>query len=321
MVRQEAKSEPPAPPAGAREVSEFLGNIGSEREFSAHTLRAYQTDLAGFLRFLASRGGLSQWPGGIDRLQIRAYMMDLAGKKLSKRTIARKMAALRSFFKFMRRRGAVESNPVVAVRSPRQEKYLPKILDVGQVEKLMATPQRTAPGGARDLALLETLYGGGLRVSEAVGINVADMDLADETVRVRGKGKKERLAPIGSMAVRALEEYLTHRRAGEGPLASAGPVFVSKSGKRLDVRDARRIVRRHCLAAGLPVISPHALRHSFATHMLDRGADLRAVQELLAHANLSTTQIYTHLTTSRLKEIYDKSHPHARAGRQGGGFL
>ena len=264
---------------------------------------------------------------GVGHADVRAYLAMLRSKGNSKATAARKLAALRSLYKFLVRSGRLAASPVAAVRTPKQDKRLPKFLDEAQVEALLAAPQ--APGNvaedasaaklvliARDRAILETIYSAGLRIGELTGLNVGDMESGGQTLRVRGKGRKERIVPLGSVAAAAVEEYLRGRDAAFG--ASDEPeraLFINHQGNRLSARSVRRMLDKYIRQAGLPAgITPHTLRHSFATHMLNRGADLRSVQELLGHRSISTTQIYTHLTTARLKKVYEKAHPMARKG-------
>ncbi len=282
-------------------------------------------------------------PGGLGALtrrlisaapaDVRAYLALLRNSGYSKATIARKLAALRSLYKFLLRCGHVATSPVAVIRTPKQDRRLPACLDESQVRSLLeapaaairSNPQR-GPGpsalermlAARDRAILETIYSAGLRIGELVGLNAEDLDEFGGTLRVRGKGKKERLGPLGSLAAEAVGEYLRLRgQALLPPRSSSGgaePLFVNKYGTRLTARSVRRMLDKYIRQAGLPGhVTPHTLRHSFATHMLNRGADLRSVQELLGHKSLSTTQIYTHLTTARLKAVYEKAHPLARA--------
>jgi len=316
-------------------IARFLEYLDAERNFSAHTVRSYESDLTQYCRYLAAPrdGSLCETtaedlppvedlePGAIGRailatepLDVRGFLAMLRNHGYSKATIARKLAALRSFYKFLVRIGAVEASPVSVIRTPRQDRRLPKCLDVEQVEALLTAPDVTTLLGARDRAILETIYSAGLRISEVVALNVQDLDEFSEALRIRGKGKKERLVPLGTKAVEAIEAYLSLRvSSGLGPQEA---LFLNKFGRRLSDRSIRRKLDKYLLTAGIDVhISPHVLRHSFATHMLNAGADLRSVQEILGHESLSTTQIYTHLTTRRLKEVYDGAHPLASRRR------
>jgi len=306
-------------------ISRFLEYLDSERNFSPHTVRSYQADLTQFCRFLAADHNADKISAedlpapntlgpaskltcrilAVRPLDIRTFLAILRNSGLSKATIARKLAALRSLYKFLVRIGKLDASPVSVIRTPRQDKHLPKCLDIKQIDALLAAPDTTTPLGARDKAILETIYSAGLRISELVALNIEDLDEFSEVLRIRGKGKKERLCPIGSKAVEAIDTYIETQQAGK-----SGPLFVNKHGKRISPRSVRRKLDKYLLVAGInPNVSPHTLRHSFATHMLNAGADLRCVQELLGHASLSTTQIYTHLTTRRLKEVYDRAHP------------
>jgi integrase/recombinase XerC len=320
-------------------IEEYLRHLDAERNFSGHTIRSYGIDLRQFCQFLATPAvptaegmKLADLPAvdleaersltgrllAVTSDDIRGYLAVLHNSLKAKSTIARKLAALRSFYKHLVRRGRLETSPVSVVRSPRQDRRLPKCLDLEQIESLLGAPPADTLGGSRDRAIFETIYSAGLRISEAVGLNLSDMDELSETARIRGKGRKERLAPLGEAAMTALQRYLLLRRGVvQQAKAADSPLFVNLHGKRLSGRSIRRNFDKYLKLAGLGVhVSPHTLRHSFATHMLNNGADLRSVQELLGHKSLSTTQIYTHLTTTRLKEVYDKSHPMAgsRAG-------
>ncbi len=307
-------------------IAKFLDHLDAERNFSAHTVRSYATDLEQFCRFLAALDGagvetmssddlpdveelpverLADRLPAVTAMDVRAYLAMMRNSGYSKSTVARKLAALRSFYKHLVRIGMIEASPVSVVRTPRQDKRLPKCLDVEQIEALLGAPDVTTPLGARDMAIIETIYSAGLRISELVSLNIEDLDEFAEAVRIRGKGKKERIAPLGGKAIEAIDRYLDMRRRPK-----RGPLFVNRDGGRLSDRSIRRNLDKHLRAAGIPPdVSPHTLRHSFATHMLNNGADLRTVQEMLGHESLSTTQIYTHLTTRRLKKVYDKAHP------------
>jgi len=323
-------------------TQEFINYLTYEKHFSAHTAKCYSADLVQFGGFLMGRsegehgdgessfashpehGGVAtateaQTQVDIGQLllavnvdTVRNYLVQLSGKNYSKATTARKLATLRSFYKFLVKRNHLSSNPVMAVRTPKQEKRLPKFLEYEQVQKLLSTPGTGSWLASRDQAMLETLYSTGIRVSEIVSLNMDDIDFLGEVVHVRGKGKKERLTPIGSSALQSIQQYIefrTKRAASNGNFDSK-VLFVNKHGRRLSTRSVRRKMDKYLIMAGLdPSISPHTLRHSFATHMLNNGADLRSVQELLGHQSLSTTQIYTHLTTKKIKEVYDAAHP------------
>ena len=328
-------------------IQKFLDYLRYERRFSEHTAKCYGADLKQFSGFLvgASQGSPAdsepispaEQQGGtatavatqanpkVDQLLleagtdiVRAYLAFLNEKQYSKATIARKLATLRSFYKFLVKRNQLISNPVVAVRTPKQDKKLPRFLDYEEVKKLLDTPPMNSWLGARDRAILETLYSTGIRVSELVALNMDDIDFLGEIVHVRGKGKKERIAPIGSSALQVIQHYMEFRnkRAQNNDNFDSKVLFVNKHGRRLSTRSVRRKMDKYLKMAGLdPAISPHTLRHSFATHMLNNGADLRSVQELLGHQSLSTTQIYTHLTTTKLKNVYENAHP--RSGGNG----
>jgi integrase/recombinase XerC len=259
----------------------------------------------------------TMFEASVDR--IRAFLVRLEDHQYSSATMARKIATLRSFHRWMERQRLIASNPMTLIRTPRQSKRLPKAIDVQQVERLLAAPDDNDLLGARDRAILETLYSTGIRVSELVGINLGDIDEAGQAIIVRGKGKKERMVPLGSHALKALSHYIsmlnTHNQRAGIAFDPNAPLFINKHGSRLSTRSVRRKVSKYLVQAGLDeAISPHTLRHSFATHLLDNGADLRSVQELLGHQSLSTTQVYTHLTSQRMRQAYDAAHPRAEAG-------
>ncbi len=271
-------------------------------------------------RSCTGRTDLTRYLLAVSSDTVRDFMSQLRDRNYCKSTVARKLATLRSFYKFMVRRGHVTTNPVAVIRTPKQDKRLPKYLELEQIEKLFSNCDTTTLLGARDRAILETLYSTGMRVSELVALEVSEIDLSASVVKVRGKGKKERLIPLGPGAVKAILHYLDLRR-GAFAQSRHNPdaLFVNKHGQRLSTRSVRRKLDKYLLEAGLDLsVSPHTLRHGFATHMLQRGADLRSLQELLGHQSLSTTQIYTHLTTQTVKDEYDKAHPRAgpRAKRQ-----
>jgi integrase/recombinase XerC len=321
-------------------IQEFLSYLRFEKRFSEHTAKCYGADLSQFVEFLISRSEqtsgseavtsphpqygsatavatqanvqLDQLILAVETDAVRAYLALLNEKQYSKSTIARKLATLRSFYKFLVKRGRLSSNPVMAVRTPKQEKKLPRFLEYDQVKTLLETPPIDTWLGARDRAIMETLYSTGIRVSELVALNMDDIDFLGEVIHIRGKGKKERIAPVGSSALQVIQHYMEFRnkRAQSNPNFDTKVLFVNKHGRRLSTRSVRRKMDKYLKMAGLdPAISPHTLRHSFATHMLNNGADLRSVQELLGHQSLSTTQIYTHLGTKKLKEVYQSAHP------------
>ncbi len=284
----------------------FLRYLSAERNASDHTCRNYAFDLELFFRFLGHRR-----LGALTPLDVRRFVAHLSAGHSSRRTIARRLSCLRSFFRFLCREGTLDHNPAEAVPTPRLDQRLPSFLDEQQVSRLLDMPPAERWRGLRDRAILETLYSTGMRVSELTGLNREDLDEISGTVIVRGKGKKERLCPIGATALGAIRRYLAARPSAKR-LRVPYAIFVSQKGTRLTVRQVDRLLARYVRQAHLPsAISPHSLRHSFATHLLDRGADLRSVQELLGHASLSTTQIYTHVTAQRLKKIYDQAHPRA----------
>ncbi|MBM4019419.1 MAG: tyrosine recombinase XerC [Planctomycetes bacterium] len=300
-------------------VKKFIAYVEHERNFSSHTVRCYSADLEHFAAFLAGPQAAAEDPAGpalddrlrrVTPLDLRGYLADLKRADYSRATVARKIATLRSFYKFLARQGQVERNPVKVIRTPRQEKRLPKFLAPADVERLLAAPKGDDLLSLRDAAMLEVLYSTGMRVSELVGLDMDDIDPLGEVARVRGKGRRERLSPLGSYAMRALDRYLEVRAAAQ--VRDAEALFINRHGDRLDARSVRRKLAKYLRLAGLDGrASPHTLRHSFATAMLERGADLRAVQELLGHRSLSTTQIYTHVTASRLKQVYEAAHPRA----------
>jgi integrase/recombinase XerC len=300
-------------------VDLFVTHLRDERGCSPLTVKAYAEDLAALLGFLEGRAELPRFPAQLDRLLLRAFLADQTAKGLGKRSLARRLSALRSFYKFLLKRKHLERSPLDGIRSPKQGRPLPKFLNENDVKRLLESVQGTGWLEVRDRAILELIYGAGLRVSELAGLNVDEVDAARGLVRAKGKGKKERLLPTGRCAAQALGEWLRHRgrvalrrHGGSMKRDGAAPVFVNRFGTRLNVRSVRRLLDKRLILAGLPAgATPHTLRHSFATHLLDRGADLRSVQELLGHSSLSTTQIYTHLTPSRLKEIYASAHPKA----------
>ncbi len=292
--------------SGDRYIEKFLSYLKVEKNASAHTLRSYRKDLSTLKESL--RG--NPWEK-TDLLSLRQFVADQRLRQLSKVTIARRVATIRSFFRFLLRDGYISANPAIALVRPKQDKKLPVFLSVEETERLMEAPKGTEEMPLRDRAILETLYSTGLRVSELVGLKVKDVDMIGQTMRVIGKGRKERMVPIGSHSIRAIRDYM--KLLGPDGSSEEKPMFQNLRHGRLTDRSVRRILNRYLVAAGIQrKISPHALRHTFATHLLDRGADLRSVQELLGHSNLATTQVYTHVTTERLKKVYESAHPRAK---------
>jgi len=340
-------------------IEEFARYLTHERRFSPYTARCYGADLRQFVEHLcdersleidtgreqaaldarsgaASNGSAQPVAGSIapstvteviaaaDAELIRGFLTHLGEQQYSAATMARKIATLRSFYKWAERRGYSQTNPMTLIRTPRQSKRLPKAITVEQVEKLLSAPGDRDLLGRRDRAMLETLYSTGIRVSELVGLNMEDLDFETEALLVTGKGKKERLVPLGSHALAAIQRYADMLqqspklaeawKASRDGERTGAPLFVNKHGERLSSRSVRRKLDKYLREVGLdPSISPHTLRHSFATHLLDNGADLRSVQELLGHQSLSTTQVYTHLTGKRMQDGYRKAHPRAEA--------
>ena len=288
-----------------RYIDKFMNYLKVEKNASAHTLTNYTIDLNAFKGFLGDKEIET-----VDHLALRRYLAELRAKNYSKRTVARKLASLRSFFRFLFREGHIKKNPITAVLTPKLDKKLPVFLDTAKIDRLLSAPTDKDLAGLRDRALLETLYSTGIRVSELVGLDLSDIDFISGVMKVLGKGHKERVVPIGEPALAAIRKY-ADKRASE-KVKDNDAVFLNKSGGRLTDQSVRRVLDKHIKTCSISEkISPHSLRHSFATHLLDRGADLRSVQELLGHMNLSTTQIYTHVTMDRLKSVYDKAHPRA----------
>ncbi len=330
-------------------LEQFVNYLRHERHFSPYTARCYGADLRQYAEFLTGEApgqrnsepqpdngnngnnGNNDSNGNVlvrleqrlhqaDAMVIRGFLTHLDGFGYSPATTARKIATLRSFYKWMLKRGTVQINPMLLIRTPKQTKRLPKAITVDQVEKLLSAPDNRDTLGARDRAILETLYSTGVRVSELVDLNRNDLDHVGQTLNIRGKGKKERIVPLGSHAIAAIRHYITLLEPDQRFTAlrqqsmsdPAIPLFVNKNGGRLSTRSVRRKLDKYLKNCGLDsTISPHTLRHSFATHLLDNGADLRSVQELLGHQSLSTTQIYTHLSSMRLRTAYDEAHPRA----------
>ena len=301
------------------DVADFLLHLEKEQNDSPNTLIAYRRDLDAFVHFLGSYYGTEGWTwGGVDRLAIRGFMGHLTRRGLGKRTVGRTLSAVRSFYKFLHRNEIVEANPARTMQSPKRDKYLPAYLDRAQIDLLFQMAEARAWEGkftdVRNLAILELFYSTGLRLSELAGVNRDMLDLVSQQLKVRGKGRKERIVPIGDHAQLALRNYEAKRDELARTLGKVDRTafFLSRTGTRIGVRAVQLVVGKFLDAidedAGLSV---HSLRHTFATHLLDAGADLRAVQELLGHASIATTQIYTHTSVERLKQVYAKSHPRA----------
>ncbi|HVP57294.1 MAG TPA: tyrosine recombinase XerC [bacterium] len=296
-------------------LKKFLLHLGLERNLSDHTISAYETDLNQFIVFMKAQLGVQKLSvRHIDRLAIRHFLRQQKDRGVKGSTLRRKLAAIRCFTRYLCTRENIDANPAAAIKMPQMEKHLPVFLDVSEMQALMDKPGKQEFSGLRDAAILEVFYSTGIRLSELHLLDISDMDLFGEVIKVKGKGRKERNVPLGRMATLALKSYLPERsnhlkarkRAGETAL------FLNKFGARLARRGIQRLVRQYLSrVCSLRQMSPHVIRHTFATHMLDRGADLRAVQELLGHASLASTQVYTHVTTDRLKRVYNQAHPRA----------
>jgi len=289
---------------------EFVKYLRYERNMSPETIRAYEKDLHQFLRFYAQGDGVPVNPAGITTLQIREFLAALKERNYQKTTVVRKLATIRSFYKFLMRKGHVTVNPLADIETPKVEKKLPHFLSTEEVEKLLNAPQGNSFQAVRDRAILETLYSTGLRVSELTALNVSDLDFTAEVIKARGKGRRERVVPVGSFALQAIKRYV-EVRAQVPRINEEEPdaLFLNRFGDRLSSRSIRKILDKYIKVTGLnEKTSPHTLRHSFATHLLNRGANLRMVQELLGHKHLSTTQIYTHVTTQGMQQQYEQAH-------------
>jgi integrase/recombinase XerC len=296
-------------------LAEFLQHLSLERNSSALTVKSYREDLTQAVSFFLERSsGRPLQPRDLTSRQLRAYLVWLHEQGYAKTTIARRLAAVRSWCRYLCREGKLTNNPAESLRGPKPDKKLPHFLSEETIARLLQTPAPGSPMGLRDRAILETLYSAGLRVSELTGLNIADVDLDGGIATVRGKGKKERLALLGPSALAAVKEWLALRsRALADKDQATAAIFVNRRGTRLTARSVGRLLAKYLAQAGLDTrASPHSVRHSFATHLLDRGADIRSVQELLGHSSLANTQIYTHVTTHRLQDSYQKAHPRAR---------
>jgi integrase/recombinase XerC len=292
-------------------IDRFLQYLDVERNSSDLTIKSYREDLEMLTYFLAFDDGTLPAPRDVTSQDLRQYVAAMSEAQYARSSISRRLATLRSFYRFCQRQGYTDKNPAKPLRNPRKQRNLPHFLSTDEVAKLISAPNTDTPMGQRDQAIFETIYSGGLRVSELVGINDGDLHLDEGLIRVRGKGRKERFAPMGSFAVAAIDSWLNARRlAKDAPKKAAAPVFVNRFGRRITTRSIGRILDKYIKLTGLDSrTSPHTLRHSFATHLLDSGAEIRSVQELLGHKSLVTTQIYTHLTTANLKDVYERSHP------------
>lgn len=308
-------------------IEMFLAHLELEKGFSKATVDAYANDLSQFETFMDPKGFTLGRPEEISKKHVQAFMADQHRRNMEKSSVARRISALRSFFRFCARMRMINTLPTEGIKNPRQDKRQPDVLNVDQVFALLAEPQKAAAPArrgsdpekaeavqARDMALAELLYGSGLRISEALGLDAHHVNMQNAVARVLGKGGKQRLAPLSDTSVEALSRWIELRgRLLPDGQRDEGALFLGSRGGRLNRRQAQRIIEDLCRRAGLPqAVSPHALRHSFATHLLEAGADLRSVQELLGHSRLSTTQRYTHLNLARLVEVYDKAHPKAK---------
>ncbi len=296
-------------------IDNFIVYLKVEKNASPRTIESYQTDIWQFIDYLAEElklPGEVVRPERVDHLLVRKYLALLQRKGLSRTTIARKLAGLRSFFRFLCREEILAVSPVAQVSTPKLEKRLPKFLYQDEAQALMEAPDTGMPAGLRDKAILEVLYSSGLRVSELVNLETGDVDLSVGYLRVMGKGSRERIVPMGSYAINAVRKYLSDGRPSLLGKSACKSLFLNKTGGPLSARSVRNLVDKYVNQVSIRYkISPHTLRHSFATHLLDGGADLRSVQELLGHVKMSTTQIYTHVTKEKLREVYEKNHPRA----------
>lgn len=298
-------------------IEAFQRYLRIERNSSELTLKSYSEDLASLMDFFQDRVGRIPEPDQVTVATLREYLAYLHECQYSRRTIARRLACLRSFYRFCCREGLAATNPAKALRTPRVGRHLPHFLSTDQLGKLLEAPPANTPAGLRDRAMLETMYSAGLRVAELVSLNVEHWDRDSGVLRVIGKGRKERVAPVGSYATKALSRWVEVRTPDESARAAQkSAMFLNRFGRRMTTRSVGRILEKYLKLTGLDTkATPHTLRHSFATHLLDGGADLRSVQELLGHRSLTTTQIYTHVSTKRLRDTYEKAHPHAAANR------
>lgn len=292
-------------------VDKYLTHIAVDRGMAENTVAAYRRDLADFIKFCELTKNIST-PDSVDVTIARSYLAKLRRDNCARTTVSRKVSALRSFFRYLKKSGHVISNPFAAIDTPKKDKYAPNVPDIEEISALLKAPNKSTPAGLRDKAILELLYAGGLRVSELVSLNIHDIRKNDPEFRIVGKGGKERLVFAGENARTAVYDYIDKGRPKLGVRQDGEALFLNKSGGRLTARSVQRILEKYVSAiATMKNITPHSIRHSFATHLLNSGADLRAVQELLGHASLSTTQIYTKVSAERLKKTYDQTHPRA----------
>lgn len=292
-------------------LNSFIHYLSVERGLSPNTLESYERDLTSYLDYLQKRNVRSLAQS--DKMHITDYMLHLKREGKAPSTLARSMAAIRSFYRFLLMEKWIDRDPTAHMSVPKPDKKLPKSLDVSEVERLLDAPDASTPAGVRDKAMLETLYATGMRVSELVSLNVDHIHLGMGFVRCYGKGGKERIVPIGRMAIESLDDYLGHARSKLLKGADDGALFVNHLGKRLTRQGFWKILKKYAKQAGIQKeITPHMLRHSFATHLLENGADLRAVQEMLGHADIATTQIYTHVAQTKMKQVYEQTHPRAK---------
>ena len=297
-------------------IEDFGRYMQIERNLSRHTVTAYLTDLKEFQEFIAHNGTPAQ-KNEIpeDTLLIRSFLVSLYRVKMSKTTVSRKIASLRSFYRYLLKKGEIGLNPAELVQHPRTEKYVPSVLSVDEMQALLGVQFSEDDTGSRNRAIMELFYSTGIRLSELTGMNIADLRFEEGLIKVRGKGRRERIVPVGAPAVNAVRNYLSRRQMGMKTDSRAGekPLFLNAKKGRMSPRDVARVVERAVKESGIQrKVSPHVLRHSFATHLLDSGADLRSIQEMLGHRSLSTTQKYTSVSVSRLMEVYDNAHPRAK---------
>ncbi|MGY3185583.1 site-specific tyrosine recombinase XerD [Lysinibacillus sp. TE18511] len=293
-------------------IEDYIHFIQVERQLSENTLASYRRDLENYVNFLQEAEGMSDFRK-VERMTILRHLEQLRMQGKTSRTVARHISSIRSFHQFLLREKRAETDPTVHLEMPTIEQKLPNILSIEEIEALLAAPNRSKPQGVRDVAMLELLYGSGMRISELIALDLADIHLTMGFVRVFGKGGKERIIPLGKSALSALSTYLDGARSQlQGKYPKTDAFFINQRGKRLTRQGCWKLMKEHALKAGIQhELTPHILRHSFATHLVENGADLRAVQEMLGHADISTTQIYTHISKSRLSEVYKQFHPRA----------